>query len=92
MSYDKIDSILIPWADSRRLHIHTDFKDVEVRSIDIVSPKGERFQIWIDEPDNKGNTAVHVWNMKKRKKDYSATLSSFLDQLEVAYQQVLGWF
>ncbi len=92
MSYSIIDPILEVWADSCGLHIHTQYKDNEVRSIDIVSPQGKRFQLWIDVPSQNGITRVHVWDMKKRRQDYTANKSSLKDKLEEAYQQVQSWF
>ncbi len=92
MSYGVADSVLEPWAASHELHIHTLFKDVEVRSIDVVSKNGKRFQIWIDPPDQAGTTEVHVWDMKNRRMDYSATLATLENQLEAAYQQAINWF
>lgn len=87
-----MDSILESWADSHGFHIHKIFKDVEVRTIDIVSPKGKRFQLWIDEPDQSGKTTIHVWDMKKRKKDFVTAQSTLTENLELAYQEVQSWF
>ncbi|HAB37558.1 MAG TPA: hypothetical protein DCE52_06100 [Rhodobacteraceae bacterium] len=92
MSYSIVDPILEAWADSHSLHIHTQYQDAEVRSIDIVSPQGKRFQLWIDEPSRSGDISVHIWDMKKRRQDYVATKSSFKDKLEAAYQQAQSWF
>ena len=92
MNYFMLDSILKPWADSHALYIHTTFKDLEVRSIDIVSQEGKRFQLWIDEPDQAGNTSVHIWDMKKKRKDFSATKLSLKDKLDMAYREVQNWF
>lgn len=91
MSYSIVDPILKAWADSYGLHIHTQYQDVEVRSIDIVSAQGKRFQLWIDEPSQSGDTKVSVWGMQKRRQDYVATKSSLKDKLEEAYQKAQSW-
>ena len=92
MSYQVLDSILEGWAKKRGLHIYTTYKDEEVRSIDIVSPAGKRFQLWLDEPGRNGETTVHIWDYRKRKKDFNAVLSNLESQLERAYSEVKGWF
>lgn len=92
MSYSIVDPILEDWAKIHELIIQKIFKEVEVRSIDMVSPEGKRFQIWIDEPDQAGNTGVHVWDMKKKKRDFTATKLSLKNMLEAAYQQAHSWF
>jgi len=43
MSYKILDPILEHWVKTHSLHVHTIYKDEEVRSIDIVSPAGKRF-------------------------------------------------
>lgn len=92
MNYTLIDSILEVWADNHALHVQTEFKDFEVRSIDIVSPEGVRFQLWVDKPNQDGDTNVHVWDMRKRRKDFPTTLAVLENQLEAAYQQARNWF
>lgn len=92
MSYSIIDPILKSWADSHGLHIYTQYKDVEVRSINIVSPKGKRFQLWVDEPSQAGNTSIHIWDMKKQSQNYLTTKSCLTNELESAYQQIKSWF
>ncbi len=92
MSYSILDSVLNAWAINHGLHIQTAFKDVEVRSIDILSPAGKRFQLWLDEPDLEGDTNIHVWDMRKKRRDFPASRASLQDQLEIAYQHVKNWF
>ncbi len=70
MRYEKIDSILKNWADARSLHIYTIYKEVEVRSIEVVGNKNGRYQLWLDAPDEKGQVCIHIWDYKKRKKDF----------------------
>ena len=92
MSYKILDPILKRWAEKYELHIYTSFKDEEVRSIDIVSPTGTRFQLWLDEPGSSGKTTVHIWDYRKRRNDFNADLSNLESQLERAYSEVKNWF
>lgn len=92
MSYQILDVALNEWASKHGLHIHTQYQDVEVRSVDIVSPSGKRFQLWLDEPNDNGDTEVHVWDMKKKRKAYSTSDIPLKDALELAYHQATDWF
>ena len=93
MSYSIIvDVALREWTTKHGLHVQTQYQDVEVRSVDIVSPCGKRFQLWIDEPDENGDTEVHIWDMKKKRKDFSTENIPLKDALEAAYQQATEWF
>lgn len=66
MNYQLIDPIIFQWAQSHSFRISTSYKDEEVRSIDIINAKGERFQVWFDIP-TKHHVGIHVWNYKKKK-------------------------
>ena len=92
MSYSKIDVALKEWTDKYGLHVQTRYQDVEVRSVDIVSPCGKRFQLWIDELNESGDAEVHIWDMKKKRKDFSTKDIPLKDALEAAYQQATEWF
>jgi len=92
MNYSIVDSVLNEWASKRGLRVQTKYQDVEVRSIDIISPCGKRFQLWIDEPNSAGDTEVHIWDMKKKRMDFSTFDIPFKDALEFAYQQANEWF
>jgi len=48
MSYEWIDQIISAWATDFRLTVYREYKDVEVRSVDVVSSSGAKCQIWID--------------------------------------------
>lgn len=92
MSYQMLDPILERWAKKRSLHVHTNYKDEEVRSIDIVSPAGKRFQLWLDKPEDDEHTVIHIWDYRKRRSDFDADLSNLESQLERAYSEIMSWF
>ena len=92
MNYSLIDPILNPWADKNGLNVQTEFKESEVRSINIVSPQGRRFQLWVDGVDDSGNTAVHAWDLRKRRCDFQCDVQQLASKLDEAYKQVQIWF
>lgn len=92
MSYQILDQILEDWAKKHSLHLYTTYKDEEVRSIDIVSPSGKHFQLWLDDPGSNERTVIHVWDYRKRRSDFDADLSNLKTQLERAYSEIKSWF
>ena len=91
MSYEEIDSILDAWANKHNLNLFTRYQDHEVRSTDIVDKLGQKYQIWIDNPDSDGSLEVHVWDYKKRRKDYTTTKGNLMSSLDAAFIQVSSW-
>ncbi len=92
MSYKILDPTLERWRTKHGLHVHTTYRGEEVRSIDIVSPAGKRFQIWLDMPGSEGKIMVHVWDYQKRRREFDSDLSNLESQLERAYSEVKSWF
>ena len=92
MSFEIVDPKLEKWASSRGLHIYSEYRDEEVRSIDVVSPTGKRFQIWLDPPASDGRTIVHVWDYRRRRKSIASDLRNLESQLERAYCLIQSWF
>ncbi|HEY0048628.1 MAG TPA: hypothetical protein VGB68_05040, partial [Pyrinomonadaceae bacterium] len=83
--YETIDSILNNWANKRNLHLYKNYKDEEVRSFEIVNTQGDRYQIWVDAPDEKGQIGIYVWDYKKRRKDFIAQEVELFEKLESAF-------
>lgn len=88
MSYQILDPVLEMWAKKHDLHMYKMYKDEEVRSIDIVSPSGKRFQLWIDKPGSNSETSVYVWDYRRRKVDFDADIRNLESQLERAYSEI----
>ncbi len=59
-SYARIDSAIHQWRQDHLLMLCTDYKDYDVRSVDVVEPSGMRCQVWIDPPEHD-NVTIHVW-------------------------------
>jgi hypothetical protein len=83
IDYSTIDEVIPSWATKHRLTLYTQYQDQEVRSVDVVSPKGRKFQIWIDPPSG-GGVAVHAWDYKKQRRDWKGTTSHLAQYLEEA--------
>ena len=94
MSYQLIDHIIFAWAHDHSLHLSANYKDEEVRLIDIVSSKGERFQIWFD-PPAENRVAIHAWNYKKKKeriqKDWLVDIADLKLILSEVFNTVQSW-
>jgi hypothetical protein len=91
MSYEWIDEIISGWATDLRLTVYGEYKDVEVRSTDVVSSSGAKCQIWIDPPDADDRVGVHVWNYKEKRADSYVPISQLRDALKSAYGTALAW-
>lgn len=89
-NYSIIDTVISAWATKHSLTVYTEYQGEEVRSIDVVSPQGRKYQIWIDAP-NGNSLAVHAWDYKKRRKDWNASIAQLAQTLEEALQVVKAW-
>ncbi len=86
MNYDSIDSIIKKWVASHHLTLFTEYKESEVRSVDVVNQQGRRCQIWVDKPDDQGEVGVHVWDYKRKRNDYAVPISELALCLDEAYK------
>jgi hypothetical protein len=90
--YSSIDEMLGRWAASHRLSIQKKYKDAEVRSIAIQGGDSVFYQLWVDPPDENGVIGIHVWDYKKRKKDFVSATSELLEKLELAFRTIQNGF
>jgi hypothetical protein len=64
--YSGIDSILMPWAERRGLHVYTGHRQNVVRSVTIYVWVGTRHEstghIWLDPPNELGLVGLHAAN------------------------------
>lgn len=91
MKYQIVDTIINKWAQSKKLLIQTSFKGEEVRSIEIVDKKGNRYQIWVEPTDNSGEFEVNVWDFGRNKNRFICNDSDIEKQLEQAYDMAIQW-
>ncbi len=80
MSYQSIDAALSSWARGHNLHLSTEYKDEPVRSLDVVSARGRKVQIWVD-PPSAGRVTVHVWDYRHRQEEASGDQNELIDLL-----------
>ena len=91
MSYESIDKIISAWATDFALTVYHEYKDVEVRSTDVVGSSGAKCQIWIDPPDAHNRVGVHVWNYRDKRAHSLVPASQLRESLKSAYATALGW-
>ncbi len=90
MDFSTIDKILNDWAKKYGLFIYTQYKDCEVRSIDVVDDLGGTYQIWLDiTPD--AQIIINCWDKKKQKKEFTCSYDKLGICLEKAYSTVEQW-
>ena len=93
-NYDEIDPIIENWVHHNSLHLYKEYKEVEVRSVNIVDKDGNRrFQIWIDPVGKDGTIPVHVWEIKRyiweRKKSRPIDLIASQSTLKATLEKAL---
>ena len=85
--FDKIDGQLNDWLKTRNLHLQKLYKEEEVRSISVVTVKGNKYQIWLDEV-KKNMIKINVWDYGKLKVEYTTTLPLFIETMDKAYDMI----
>jgi hypothetical protein len=60
ITYKDIDQILLPWAERHKLHIFTEYKDEEIRSLIVVDQWGDQYGIYAIPDGENGNKTVAV--------------------------------
>jgi len=88
--YSAIDPAIEAWRTRHSLPLSTSFKDTEVRTTELVSATGERFQIWID-PPNPQEVGVHAWDYKKMRRDWNVPITQLGAALDESVRVVRGW-
>jgi hypothetical protein len=86
--FDKIDSVIRDWAKRSHLQLLTEYKDYEVRSVDVVDRFGNRCQVWIDPPE-KDSVTVHVWPYSAPHEKCTVSVSELDSCLNSAHQRAL---
>jgi hypothetical protein len=89
-NYSEIDPVIEAWSVRHALHIYTHFKDSEVRSTELVSPAGKRWQIWVDSPDGQG-VGVHAWDFQAMRHDMKVPISQLGEALDESVRVVRQW-
>ena len=62
--YGEIDGVLLPWAESRGLHVYTGHRQNVVRSVTVYVWMGSRHEstghLWIDPINEMGLVGIHA--------------------------------
>ena len=102
LKHGDLDPILGPWAARHRLHLHTNCKGEEVRSVAVVDDAGDAYHIYA-RPDESGQVAVgadlvarserHAFYRERRRFHHLqlVPLSALASSLDAALEQVECW-
>ena len=90
MRFEDLDEMLTAWARRHGLHVSTEYKDEEVRSVAIVDDSGCEYQLWLDllPPDR---VKVTAWDYKNRRQTQICEQSELPEALEFVYGSVEQW-
>ena len=87
-SYKLVDESIRAWVAEHHLNLCTDYKDYDVRSVDVVGPEGKQCQIWIDPP--KGDSVVvNVWPYGPPHEKWEVPIEDIRATLERAWQRAV---
>lgn len=89
MSYNTIDETINKWASANNQSVLSEYKDCEVRSFEVFD-REKKFQIWIDRPA-EGFVGTHVWDYKKRRKDWNTPTVNLYTILDEALATIIEW-
>ncbi|MCB1099469.1 MAG: hypothetical protein KDN22_28115 [Verrucomicrobiae bacterium] len=81
VTYSEIDEILKPWADERKLHIATKYKDEEVRVISVLDEHRDEYHLFVcPEPKVKEKKVIvgcGLVNRHSKKHTFSSKMKNF---------------
>ena len=86
-SYALVDAAISDWCKRHSLSLVTDYKDYDVRSVDVVSA-GRICQVWIDPPEH-GVVTVHIWPYGSPHKRLTTSIEDIAKALDRAYDLAL---
>jgi hypothetical protein len=88
VDFSPYDPVIERWSRRRRIPLFTSYRDDEVRAFEIVTPLGERRQIWIEV---NGDVVVHVWDFQKRRRTFTADAQTLEGRLDDALELARAW-
>ena len=84
-SFALVDPAIKQWCSRHSLQLFTDYKDYDVRSVDVVGSNGKKCQVWIDPPEQE-NVTVHVWPYAPPHERITVPVPDIFSALERAYR------
>lgn len=90
MDFRKIDESFLAWAKAKNLPVSTAYKDSEVRSVNIHSSSGKKWQLWLEPQSNSENCQIKYWDYESKAKTVASTNDELKEKLELVYSIVSG--
>ena len=102
LQHSDLDPVLSPWVVRHRLHLYTDCKGEEVRTISVVDDAGDSYHIYA-RPDESGQVAIgadlvtragrHAFFRERQRFHHLqlVPLSALASSLDAALEQVQTW-
>ena len=91
MTYNKIDPKINNWINKFDLKLLKEYKDYDVRTVEIVDKKGNKYQIWIDPPNKNEEVGIHAWDYKHKRIDRKTSIDTLEKSLDTIYGDVIKW-
>jgi hypothetical protein len=86
---EQVDRALGDFCEEFGLHLSTEYRDEEVRSIDVVDDQASSYQIWLEQSDS--GWIVRLWNRKSRSAEFPTVSGELLGTLRSAYRELERW-
>lgn len=98
VTYEQIDEILIPWTKQKGLHIFAEYKETEIRGVNIVDDSGDIYSMGVFLQSSEPNAIKVAYGRdhptgKTNRKVGSrmASLETLLVQLDSAWMEIESW-
>lgn len=94
MRYAAVDKVLPSWLKRHGLHVMTEYRDDEVRSVDVVDDQGDLYQIWIETISERGfrvSAALRKVPALRSPFSLDTEAAGLPEALEDAYVLVASW-
>ncbi|WP_422080338.1 hypothetical protein [Ulvibacterium sp.] len=88
--FEKIDSVINDWANTKNLPLLKEYQGQEVRSLNLNTKKGNQYQIWV-EVESKNIVKISAWNYHKLKVQFTVTNDWITKALDKSFEIVMLW-
>jgi hypothetical protein len=91
--FSAIDSVLMPWAEARGLHVYTGHKQNVVRSVTLYVWVGARHDsighVWLDPLNELGLVGLHA-SVGAYREDEAVPVEQLASALDAAWERLAG--
>ncbi len=91
ITYSMLDAELNRWATTQGLTWAHDYKDEQVRSLDVDIGLPRKAQIWIEISDVEPYIQIKAWDRKKRILTEASSPLELFESLDVVISKVHRW-